>query len=105
MIEIIFENVESCVVPKEFCIFTIKNNKVSYLEFPLDKISYQSYVEVQRDRVLQYNNIVYIEINTQRFYTEWNDVYLGGEENSLQHSELLENGNVRIWWDGVKNEI
>ena len=105
MIELIFENVEAAIIPTEQCRLYAIRNKIIYLEFPLNKITYQTYGEIRQDRVLQYNNIVYIEKDGKRYDVNWEDGTLDGEENKLQHTELLENGRVRIWWDGVKNEI
>ncbi len=105
MIELIFENVEVGIIPTEQCRLYAIRNKIIYLEFPLNKITYQTHGEIRQDRVLQYNDIVYIEKDGKRYEVNWEDETLGGEINKLQHTELLDNGRVRIWWDGVKNEI
>ena len=103
MIELIFENVEVGIIPTEFCkLYTVKD-KIIYLEFPLSKIKYDTYTDdVRQDRVLQWNDICYIIKDSKRYEVNWEDLNYGGEENKLQHSELLKNDNVRIWWEANK---
>ena len=105
MIELIFENVEVGTIPTEYCKLYIIKDKIIYLEFPLSKITYQTYDDVVLDRVLQYDNIDYIKKDGKHYNVNWESESLIGEENKLQHTELLDNNMVRIWWDGVKNEI
>ncbi len=100
MIELIFENVEVGIIPTKHCKLYIIKDKVIYLEFPLSKIMYNSYVDnIRQDRVLQYNDICYIIKDNKRYEINWEDLNYGGEENKLQHSELLDSGNVRIYWE------
>ena len=102
MIELIFENVEVGIIPTEHCRLYAIRNKIIYLEFPLNKITYQTYGDIVQDRILQYDNIVYVEKDGKRYDVNWESESLIGEENKLQHSELLENGNVIIYWEANK---
>ena len=105
MIELIFENVEVGTIPTEYCKLYIIKDKIIYLEFPLSKITYQTYGDVVQDRVLQYDNIDYIKKDGKHYNVNWESESLIGEENKLQHTELLDNNMVRILWDCVQYEI
>ena len=97
MIELIFENVEVGIIPTEFCKLYIVKDKIIYLEFPLSKIKYRAYND-NINRVLQYNDIVYVEKDGKRYDVNWIDDY---DNNELQHTEMLEDGNIRIYWEAI----
>lgn len=100
MVELIFENVESAIIPTEYCRFYFVKDKLIYLDFPLNKIKDKTYSIYDQSRVFLYNDIVYVEKDGKRYDVNWEDGTLCTEENKLQHTELLKNGKVRIWWEG-----
>lgn len=97
-IEIVFENVEFVTIPADnivkFCIDIMHRS----IQIEIDG---ENSDKTTFDRILRYNDVVWIEVlcndgKTYKVDVPWRNSTVGGEENALQKSWIKNNGNLCV---------